>query len=1392
MLASGTPFFQEFHCVLQDDALGLLIKPMNDIPVVRGLKPGADGMPGAAERAGVTVGSILVAVNGRETLREGFKATMLAAKTASRPVTLGFRRLHAVTEPVPDQGPRPARRYWQGYLFARFAAARSWTGRFYVLREDGELRAYPGKDLVDGGHVEDLRVVHAPLRASAEDVAAAARTVGDLGDDGRGSLDPRAFAAPVVDGDVGATRDGPSDATRWAFFRGETPEARLDWIAALTTLAVAFEEKGDDDGSSADAGATTVAVGLASAKREVARQGYLWVKAVKGDEEDDEETRGVGELVAAATAAATLEVSQRLAPWRRRWFVLSEAGELLWYVSPPADDGEVPTGRFASLEDATVALAAVADRATLEGVDPSEAAHRRRRFEFSVREARGERRTVKLTALSAHEGKQWVAALEAAAALKVEPLPVVDDGGDDDAAGPTTEEPCDEEPVEKPRPPSRSPSVPAAKEPAREKPREVSDEKDREARLIALSANPGVVLKLPEAAYGLLVPRGSGGGGVDRGAFTALAGQRLVPLCDCYVADLVYDALLASQAAGGARDSPQTVAQNTGLTKVLSLGKTESPRGDVDEDFLGKNLLGKIGGLKAYTSAKKGLTRAAADAGAVVSELLYEAQAKGLKSSRDAAAKRASANVQTSRRAAEPIQGTSSLLGYDAFRRYCDGARESFGAVPGVERDAWDDLRVKLGLDKYEMLALREDYATDVLDEGECFLEAPDPNDAYLSPVAGEPKRLEREGSKGAHRGGVLYLTNRHLLLHRPQDATVRLIPLDFVEAASPAERGEAAFVLKKAEVHTIRLGAKSKDEEEPEDTLSPLGAYPGGGRIFGNDSTFHQPLLSLEALREADGPPLPEAKRHEADADGSDVEDAVALGLEDRPRKARRRPSSNGHPDDEGQRYECARVSEYAVHLPRLRRDRRKRDREHLWLESVVELVAAVRFDRAVAARDGAALRDYAPPGFVLAPAYSFDAALLVRDDASRFPSQGPLFETRRRPGGLWAAANVLRRAALLKACRRLPKGLAFFSAARREREPSKPLADYLVGEGVFRRRDASVDDGFCARMEDRSWLRGLLVFAARSDDLDRRWAKETRSFAPARFRDEWHVFWAHVDPIWDGFYDTAVSLRRWDWPAVSGGLCGGLLLVAYADALAWLPCLLALAYAAFVVFYGAAVEAERGKRRAHKRRVGVDRREARGAGKDDEPGVIANLARRLSLPSTPAKPGGSLPPEAPADDGLSGDQPSADRSPAKSQLQHLAHEFGVFGQLRELRQGLGKAQAKLHEYNTYLLQCRALHRWADPDRTWLFVAGLLLFALAAAVLPLNYLFASFVLYFFSPPLFKTRGVSRATQDEYFEHMPVLSRTHGNVHVAALRKRADHRPHASPLLRALRRRGGK
>ena len=48
-------------------------------------------------------------------------------RNAGRPVTLGFRRLHAVSDP----GMRH-RRYWQGYLFARERSAGHWTAEFPV------------------------------------------------------------------------------------------------------------------------------------------------------------------------------------------------------------------------------------------------------------------------------------------------------------------------------------------------------------------------------------------------------------------------------------------------------------------------------------------------------------------------------------------------------------------------------------------------------------------------------------------------------------------------------------------------------------------------------------------------------------------------------------------------------------------------------------------------------------------------------------------------------------------------------------------------------------------------------------------------------------------------------------------------------------------------------------------------------------------------------------------------------------------------------------------------------------------------------------------------------------------------------------------------------------
>ena len=88
-------------------------------------------------------------------------------------------------------------------------------------------------------------------------------------------------------------------------------------------------------------------------------------------------------------------------------------------------------------------------------------------------------------------------------------------------------------------------------------------------------------------------------------------------------------------------------------------------------------------------------------------------------------------------------------------------------------------------------------------------------------------------------------------------------------------------------------------------------------------------------------------------------------------------------------------------------------------------------------------------------------------------------------------------------------------------------------------------------------------------------------------------------------------------------------------------------------------------------------------------------------------------------------------------------------------------------------MLRWRALHRWADPPRSQLLVAALLAFALAAALLPLNVLFAAASVQFFAKPLWTRRGLSRAVQDEYLD-MVLPARTHGNVHVAALRRRVD------------------
>ena len=161
------------------------------------------------------VGAVIVAVNGAPTTRQAYEETVRRVKGAGRPVTLGFRRLHAVSDP----GMRH-RRYWQGYLFAREPGAGHWTGRFYVLREDGALRSYPGMDIFEHAPIEVLAVGGWPALHDSAEVARAAAAAGDRGDDGKGSLGELAFAVPLRTAD------------RFLFFKAPSAERKCDWVCA--------------------------------------------------------------------------------------------------------------------------------------------------------------------------------------------------------------------------------------------------------------------------------------------------------------------------------------------------------------------------------------------------------------------------------------------------------------------------------------------------------------------------------------------------------------------------------------------------------------------------------------------------------------------------------------------------------------------------------------------------------------------------------------------------------------------------------------------------------------------------------------------------------------------------------------------------------------------------------------------------------------------------------------------------------------------------------------------------------------------------------------------------------------------------------------------------------
>jgi len=83
-----TPYYQSYSVVFNSEALGLEVQKMHDIPVVRRLVNQNARFAGAAEKGGVSIGSLLV-----------------GGTIAHDPLSMFLHALHAITTGTYFNGP---------------------------------------------------------------------------------------------------------------------------------------------------------------------------------------------------------------------------------------------------------------------------------------------------------------------------------------------------------------------------------------------------------------------------------------------------------------------------------------------------------------------------------------------------------------------------------------------------------------------------------------------------------------------------------------------------------------------------------------------------------------------------------------------------------------------------------------------------------------------------------------------------------------------------------------------------------------------------------------------------------------------------------------------------------------------------------------------------------------------------------------------------------------------------------------------------------------------------------------------------------------------------------------------------------------------------------------
>eukprot|EP00611_Tribonema_gayanum_P008613 TRINITY_DN1821_c0_g1_i2.p1 TRINITY_DN1821_c0_g1~~TRINITY_DN1821_c0_g1_i2.p1 ORF type:complete len:1318 (-),score=394.48 TRINITY_DN1821_c0_g1_i2:1168-5121(-) len=1286
-LTDANPFFQEFTHTFTDQNLGMRIRKVNGMAIVQELVRTRHGFKAACEKSRVPIGALIVAVNRDRVFAQGYEETVSRVKTTSRPLVVTFRQLHAAEDP------EQPRRYWQGYLRCK-AGDQLWTGRFYVLTEDGCLRSYPGKDITATPPVEtvvvgDSTIVHGDaLRQFA----------GRLLDDDDGLVWAQTFALLLQE--------------QLLFFRADSTEAKLDWVAALTVLHLVRELQLDPLPATKDTHQQQQQQQQQPRSRAGSEATALHTNAPASGVPSSESSPNAGNTVAIGTqqrpAANCIKAGYlhkrsgsklwdttplhmaktaiKLQPWNSRWVALLDDGRLLWHRAPPADAMEVPSGQLL-LRGAAVSCA---ETDMLKHLREDEAKGTAG-FPIMIRTGT---RLLFLRAKTASERLDWMSVMLTMAEAKGAVFSRIAD----------------------------------------------DVEAHRQEVLRALQENPMSLFDDQEVAYSFMVSRAGhsvGGGGCTAEEFCATAGQHFLLLCDAHTAPLVFDALTHDGTGDETEPLPEAGVANS-LTHLMA------DSGESDD-----------------------------------------------------------ADTRTVR--STPLAGCSRpRLGFATFTRYAQSLQACIR-----HGDMWTDLRLKLGLDPFEILIKQADYIAET---------------GQLSGLANS---------------GTMFMTDRHLFFMGMR-SEVRVVPLGSVKEVvlSGTQLGgralQDAITLTGATVHTVQLQAGGTAGGQ---RLQEIVNAQKSNAVIGDYRLVFSKLRELMSLGVKTG-----RRRQVWHMFLTEIVEAHHM-------------AAAGATDDLPEGIEDSRLDTLPPSQPGIGATVHSEVQEGSTAESDHGAVLKRSWTTAGYGYSATSGGGSGSGGSLINKASLARPEIWSKLGAKirvllQEEKQGlEAYHVQRHALRLWVASNLIRTRALTHVTGRDETALLVCTRARTDPRAGAVLRTFLDQEAGSKggrtsgsrrgthSRGYSVDLGALAEglatvgealqlgadegrntvnipsgvggvgslapepppkiMMFTRWLHVLASHMAQAQALRDRKKQALRNFTPQKFKSEWEMFWELVDPVMEGLVQEATALIEWQRPLVSFTVMWVLLTPAWHDAMHLVPAMAAVACAGALLLNrdqeyvkgesveqlsdGAAmaVTDDGPSQSAHQQPTSMSQqpqpqRPSRRAssptrlfgfrtaerGLKDDAGAAASSGSSATASTNNSAHTTSDAPQAASSDT---DQDSVDAANPPALVRHKVplapppvlqaqslpplqpqsqqpppsqQPDGLLKRVKDIQAKAGTMQAKLHAYNVALLKLRSLVAWTDPTRTKVFVLFLLFAALLLATIPLRYTWAGAVVFLFTKPL--------------------------------------------------------